>query len=207
MPECEVRAFGSRVTWTAKDYSDLDLAVVGEGPLDWRALGRLKEAFEESELPMRVDVLDWHAISESFQKVVERDYVVLRQGLGLNTTTSGAWQERDFEEVIDFREGPGILAKDFRDHGIPLVRLAGLSRGASLLEGCNFLDPEAVSNRWSHFRLELGDILLSTSASLGRIAVVGQEGIGAVPYTGIIRMRPRGDDLYAPFIRYLLEGP
>ena len=53
VPECEVRAFGSRATWTAKDYSDLDLAIVGEGPIDWRTLGGLKEAFEESDLPMR----------------------------------------------------------------------------------------------------------------------------------------------------------
>ena len=68
VPECQVRAFGSRATWTAKDYSDIDLAVVGEGPLDWRTLGRLKEAFEESSLPMRVDLLDWHDISDSFQK-------------------------------------------------------------------------------------------------------------------------------------------
>ena len=121
--------------------------------------------------------------------------------------TAGEWQERAFEDVIDFREGPGILARDFREHGVPLVRLAGLNRGVSVLEGCDYLDPEAVSARWSHFQLELGDILLSTSASLGRIAVVGQEGVGAVPYTGIIRMRPRGNSLYAPFIRYLLEGP
>ena len=79
VPECEVRAFGSRATWTARDYSDLDLAVVGEGPLDWRTLSRLKEAFEESDLPMRVDVLDWHAISESFREVIEQSYVVLQQ--------------------------------------------------------------------------------------------------------------------------------
>ena len=117
------------------------------------------------------------------------------------------WQEKAFEDVIDFREGPGILAKDFRESGIPLVRLAGLNKGGSLLQGCNYLEPETVSARWSQFQLELGDILLSTSASLGRIAVVGQEGVGAVPYTGIIRMRPRDDNLYAPFIRYLLEGP
>ena len=51
VPACEVRAFGSRATWTAKDYSDLDLAVVGDGPLDRITLGRLKEAFEESVLP------------------------------------------------------------------------------------------------------------------------------------------------------------
>ena len=121
--------------------------------------------------------------------------------------TAGEWQERAFEDVIDFREGPGILARDFREHGVPLVRLAGLNRGVSVLKGCDYLDPEAVSARWSHFQLELGDILLSTSASLGRIAVVSQEGVGAVPYTGIIRMRPMGDTLYAPFIKYLLEGP
>ena len=115
--------------------------------------------------------------------------------------------ERPFEEVIDFREGPGIMARDFRDDGVPLVRLAGLTPGASVLQGCNYLDAEDVGRRWGQFRLELGDVLLSTSASLGRIAVVGREGVGAIPYTGIIRMRPKDDSLHAPFIRYLLEGP
>ena len=117
------------------------------------------------------------------------------------------WTEKPFEEVIDFREGPGILAKDFREDGVPLVRLAGLGRGNSVLEGCNYLDPKMVAARWDQFRLERGDILLSTSASLGRIAVVGEEGIGAVPYTGIIRMRPKDITVHLPFIRYLLEGP
>ena len=80
VPECEARAFGSRATWTTKDYSDLDLAIVGAGPLDWRTLSRLKEAFEESDLPMRVDVLDWYDISESFRDVIEREYVVVQEG-------------------------------------------------------------------------------------------------------------------------------
>ena len=79
VPECEVRAFGSRASWTAKDYSDLDLAIVGDGPLDWRTLGLLKEAFEESDLPMRVDVLDWYDIAESFQRVIERSCVVVQE--------------------------------------------------------------------------------------------------------------------------------
>ena len=35
VPVCKVRALGSRATWAAKDYSDLDQAIVGEGPLDW----------------------------------------------------------------------------------------------------------------------------------------------------------------------------
>ena len=117
------------------------------------------------------------------------------------------WAEWPFEEVIDFQEGPGILARDFCEHGVPLVRLSGLERGRSVLEGCNYLDPVTVRERWAHFALQQGDILLSTSASLGRIAVVSADAVGAIPYTGIIRMRPRDERLYGPFIRYLLEGP
>ncbi len=103
VPECEVRAFGSRTTWTARDYSDLDLAVVGERPVDWRTLSRLKEAFEESNLPMRVDVLDWHAISESFREVIERDYVVVQEGA--KQTREGEWQEVTLAGLIDIKHG------------------------------------------------------------------------------------------------------
>ena len=78
--ECGVWAFGSRATWNAKDHSDLDLAVVGDGPLPRGTLARLKESFEESTLPMRVDVLDWHDISESFRKVIKRHYAVVQDG-------------------------------------------------------------------------------------------------------------------------------
>jgi predicted nucleotidyltransferase len=77
VPKCEVRAFGSRVNGTAKDYSDLDLAVVASGKLSNDTLRLLKENFEESDLPFRVDVLDWHDTSPEFQKVIEKQYAVL----------------------------------------------------------------------------------------------------------------------------------
>ena len=201
-----VSVFGSRANWTTKDSSDLDLAVEGAGKLDDKAMVGLEIAFEESDLPYTVDVVDLNAISPEFKRIVEDQKVPIGATRG-QSTYSDEWEEKPFQEVIDFREGPGILAKDFREDGVPLVRLAGLIRGASVLEGCNYLDPESVVKRWDQFRLELGDVLLSTSASLGRIAVVGEEGIGAIPYTGIIRMRPRYTTVHGPFIRYLLEGP
>jgi type I restriction enzyme S subunit len=80
VPECKVIAFGSRATWTAKDYSDLDLAVVGERALDSDVLMRLKEAFEDSDLHFRVDVLDWYAISPAFQRVIETKHEVVQKG-------------------------------------------------------------------------------------------------------------------------------
>ena len=206
LPGVEVWAYGSRVNGRSHEGSDLDLVLrgpalepLGDGYLD------LIEALEKSNIPILVQAHDWARLPESFHREIERGYVVVQSGA--KQTTEGEWRGKPFEGVIDFREGPGILAKDFRQYGVPLVRLAGLSNGVTVLEGCDYLDPEMVSERWSHFQLELGDVLLSTSASLGRIAIVGPEGVGAVPYTGIIRMRPRDDSLHAPFIRYLLEGP
>ena len=79
VPECEVRVFGSRVNGTPQPYSDLDLAVIGKEKIPIRTLGLLREAFEASELPFRVDVLDWNAITESFQNVIEQSCEVIRK--------------------------------------------------------------------------------------------------------------------------------
>ncbi len=81
-PDCEVRAFGSRVTGGARAYSDLDLAIIGDAPLGIVRLGLLREAFEESDLPIRVDVIDWHDTSESFRKIIESNCVRLAESTG-----------------------------------------------------------------------------------------------------------------------------
>jgi len=77
VPNCEIRVFGSRFKGTAKDCSDLDLAIVGNDKLDWRLMADLKEAFQESNLRFRIDVLDWHATSPEFKKVIEQGYEVI----------------------------------------------------------------------------------------------------------------------------------
>ncbi len=42
-------------------------------------LARLKEAFEDSDLPILVDVLDWQEISQSFREIIAKDYAVLQE--------------------------------------------------------------------------------------------------------------------------------
>ena len=77
VPDCEVWAFGSRVTGTAKPYSDLDLAVIGDGRLSRNAVASLAEDFSESALPFKVDVVDWAATAEGFRKIIEHSHIVL----------------------------------------------------------------------------------------------------------------------------------
>ncbi len=74
-----VWVFGSRAKWTAKEFSDLDLALEGKNgakiPTD--IIARLDDDFEESDLPWKVDVVDINAVAPSFKEIIERDRVTL----------------------------------------------------------------------------------------------------------------------------------
>lgn len=82
VPAHEVWAFGSRATRTAKPYSDLDLCVVSERPLGLDLRAALAEAFAESDLPWKVDVVDWATTSDSFRRIIQAHKVVLRAASG-----------------------------------------------------------------------------------------------------------------------------
>jgi type I restriction enzyme S subunit len=71
VPDREVWAFGSRAKWTAKEFSDLDIAIIGDKPLNIALTADLREAFQESALPFKVDIVDWANITPSFQQVIQ----------------------------------------------------------------------------------------------------------------------------------------
>lgn len=82
VPGYEVWAFGSRVTGTSKPYSDLDLAIISDRPLPLKVRAGLADDFSESDLPWRVDVVDWATTSEVFRNIIEAHKVVLQMPRG-----------------------------------------------------------------------------------------------------------------------------
>lgn len=78
LPGLEVWAFGSRTKGTAKPHSDLDLAVITRQPMSLHAQAALAEAFSESNLPWRVDVVDWTTSQEVFQHLITQHKVVVQ---------------------------------------------------------------------------------------------------------------------------------
>ena len=79
VPQYDVWVFGSRARRTAKKYSDLDLAIITEKPLNLETSAALTDAFSESDLPYKVDVVDWYTAQDSFRKIIQRDKVVIQQ--------------------------------------------------------------------------------------------------------------------------------
>lgn len=67
-PGVRAHAFGSRVAGTPKPYSDLDLAL--SGPVPPALLADLREAFESSELPFRVDLVALDTVSQAFRDAI-----------------------------------------------------------------------------------------------------------------------------------------
>ena len=75
IPGYEVWAFGSRVHGeNLKPFSDLDLVVMTEHPLTALTMVELKDAFRESELSFKVDVLDWSRTNERFRKIIRDNH-------------------------------------------------------------------------------------------------------------------------------------
>lgn len=75
VPNVPVWIFGSRIKGTAKTYSDLDLVIVDQDKIPLENYYKIKDAFEESTLPYRVDVLDWHRINPSFRQLIQQNYI------------------------------------------------------------------------------------------------------------------------------------
>lgn len=78
LDKTKVCVFGSRATATPKPFSDLDLVVMGDQPIDSRLLYKIMDDFEESDLPIHVDIVDWHCIDDNFRQIIQRNCVELK---------------------------------------------------------------------------------------------------------------------------------
>lgn len=72
--QIEAHVFGSRARETAKELSDLDLCIKQD--YDKTTIRKLQDAFEESDLPFKVDVIQWSEISDDFKIQIQADLVL-----------------------------------------------------------------------------------------------------------------------------------
>jgi len=75
--------FGSRATGDARPYSDLDIALAGD-PLPLVELGELQADLEESDLPIRVDVVNLATAGERLRRQALAVGVPLEEAIANN---------------------------------------------------------------------------------------------------------------------------
>ena len=78
LPGAEVWVFGSRATGRARPFSDLDLLLTQPRSLSWLQRADLRDAFEASDLPFKVDVVEADGLSGGVRDRVNAERVLLR---------------------------------------------------------------------------------------------------------------------------------
>ncbi len=177
-----VRVFGSRAKWTAKPHSDLDLALKGKEPLPRSVLGDLAEAFSESDLPFRVDVVDWHTVAPSFQAVIDRDAIKL------------PWPKEHFASLLAEPVRNGIYKpKEFHGRGCKIVNMGELFANSRMFD-VPMKRVELTPKEQERFLLKSGDLLFArrslTAEGAGKCSIVLEVNEPTTFESSIIRARP-----------------
>jgi type I restriction enzyme S subunit len=195
VPQHEVWAFGSRAKWTAKEFSDLDLAVISDKPLSLSVSASLSEAFSESDLPYKVDVVDWATTSESFRRMIERDKVVVKRG--------GTAVRTRIVEIVDFNPSRpikrGVIA--------PFVDMAALPEHQRDIASISKREFTGAGSRFQN-----GDTLfarITPCLENGKTAKVSIFPDGTIAHgsTEFIVMAAKAPDYDEDYVYYLARHP
>ena len=77
IPDSTVWAFGSRVKGSNRSTSDLDLAVLCDKETARKQLPALNEVFVESDIPFKIQLLDFNRLPENMQDNIKEKYIIL----------------------------------------------------------------------------------------------------------------------------------
>ena len=109
-------------------------------------------------------------------------------------------------EVIFFQEGPGIRNWQYvyDGNGVNFINIRCIQDHDIDLSNANQISKEEAYGKYEHFLVEPGDILMSSSGTLGRYAIARQEHLPLCMNTSVIRFRPLSDpESYAFVYGYL----
>jgi type I restriction enzyme, S subunit len=170
LPGVQVWAFGSRVKWTSRPESDLDLAVFTTAEQK-SAVSALKQALEESDIPFRVDVLVWDELPEKFQKKIHEEHVSFAAKLAKREKPDG-WRIVRLRDVARVQSGFAFKSSDMGTIGAPIVKIKNIQPPLVNVTDVQRVPFEVVRNnsRIKQFELERGDILIAmTGATVGKV--------------------------------------
>ena len=216
----KVWVFGSRASWATKDSSDLDLALDGETEIPRTTLSAVEAAFEESDLPFAVDIVDVNRIGEGFLRIVEQQRVRFPESAtgwgssgqldrpppGWECSTLGAVCERGGGNIQTGPFGSQLHASDYRLVGIPSIMPQNLGDNRVIEDRIARIG-KRDARRLARYLVREGDIVYSRRGDVERRALIGPREDGWLCGTGCLRVRLGENGVDPRYASYYLGHP
>lgn len=101
------------------------------------------------------------------------------------------WNVKPLHEFIKFQEGPGIRNWQYvEEDGINFLNIRCIQNNDLILNTANMISKEEANGKYAHFMLNEWDLVISSSGTLGRYAIVRKEHLPLCLNTSIIRFKP-----------------
>ena len=112
IPGVVVWAYGSRVKFTARPNSDLDL-VVFTTPAQRHVVSELKDELAESDLPFLVDLHVWDEVPEKFHDIIRKEYAVVQEAKdAAKKSATSSWRASTWGDEISLEYGKALRDYD-----------------------------------------------------------------------------------------------
>ena len=202
VPQYEVWAFGSRAKWTAKEFSDLDLAIITEKPLPVKVNAELSEAFEESDLPYKVDVVDWAVTGEGFKRIISQQKVLAHH---IEPNMLEGWATMSLSEA-----GVSLIDCDHKtppteDDGFPYVAIPQIKNGRIDIYSARKISAKNFNEWTKKASPQPYDVVLSRRCNPGETAYVAP-GTQFALGQNLVLLRANKDLTFPPYLRWLARS-
>lgn len=118
------------------------------------------------------------------------------------------WSTRKLNRACFFQEGPGLRTWQFVDFGIKVICVTNIHDNIiDFSEMCKYISLEEYMSSYTHFTVQKGDVLLSSSgASWGKVAIFDSDET-VILNTSTIRLNATASDyLTSGYLRWLLSS-
>ena len=207
LPDTEVWAYGSRVKFTAKPHSDLDMVAFAAKEQS-QAVANLREAFEESYLPFRVDLFVWDEVPEEFHGNIEEARVVVQEKK-YDTKPPNNWKILTLSKIINLIGGgtPKRSKQEYWNGNIPWLSVKDFNNQYRYVDSAEETITELGEQESSTRVLKTGQLIISARGTVGALAQLTQPMAFNQSCYGIDAKREyTGNDFLYYLVKYSIDN-
>ena len=205
LPNTTVWAYGSRVKWTSRPASDLDLVAFAE-PEQAACVAELREAFDDGDLPFRVDLFVWDDVPSGFRKHIEAEHVVLTK----NGCRRKKWPRMTLGSVTQLTLSSVDKKTQLGEEPVRLCNYMDVYSNRYIRPNLDFMTATATTREIERCSLQPGDVVITKDSEqhddIGVPALVHDSCVDAlVCGYHLALLRPQSDSVLGSYLLYALQ--